>query len=137
VKPVEDAGTSERECPFVCIWDTRSCEEVCRITHGETDRAVVCVGWSPCGELLATVAADDQHSVRLWAWKTRRVGDCKPSAPLGTVGLKVRDAWGPRADHEHHAPAETRTTPAGQQMHAPGWYRSVGGLRRRFEGVGR
>ena len=44
VKPVEDATTEERECPFVSIWDARTCEELCRIPHEEHDRAVVSEG---------------------------------------------------------------------------------------------
>eukprot|EP00241_Pyramimonas_parkeae_P000789 CAMPEP_0114273362 /NCGR_PEP_ID=MMETSP0058-20121206/29060_1 /TAXON_ID=36894 /ORGANISM="Pyramimonas parkeae, CCMP726" /LENGTH=967 /DNA_ID=CAMNT_0001392819 /DNA_START=317 /DNA_END=3220 /DNA_ORIENTATION=+ len=85
VKPTEDASTEERECPFVIIWDVRTCKEVVRIVHDEADRAVVAAAFSPAGNRLTTVTCDDSHTVRVWAWKTRDVGAAKPSGKV--VGL--------------------------------------------------
>ena len=108
-KAVEDAETDEAEVPFVCVWDTRTCREVARVRLSESSRAVAAVGFSPDGAALTTVGCDDSHTVQIWDWRARDVGEPRARGggliglvgqgagfkerPTGVYGVK----WDPRA----------------------------------------
>lgn len=108
-KAVEDAETDEAEVPFVCVWDTRTCREVARVRLSESSRAVAAVGFSPDGAALTTVGCDDSHTVQIWDWRARGVGEPRARGggliglvgqgagfkerPTGVYGVK----WDPRA----------------------------------------
>lgn len=65
--PIVD-GKSAR--PFVCIWDTRDQQEIRRIYLDAEERDVFAVSFSPNGEHLATISADDYHTVSVWDWRS-------------------------------------------------------------------
>ena len=108
-KAVEDTETDEAEVPFVCVWDTRTCREVARVRLSESSRAVAALGFSPDGAALTTVGCDDNHTVHVWDWRARGVGEPRARGgglvgligqgagfkerPTGVYGVK----WDPRA----------------------------------------
>jgi len=59
--------------PVVCVWDTRgdagtSCRELVRIKHGAVRFVVACT-FSPDGNKLATLGADNYHTLSIWDWR--------------------------------------------------------------------
>jgi hypothetical protein len=48
-KAIEDPDSEETECPFVAIWDVRTCEEVARVNLDPSARAAVAAAFSPDG----------------------------------------------------------------------------------------
>ena len=63
----DDGGTKP---PYVCIWDSETCEEVKRLEHDMDERGVVAVCFSPDGARLLTVTTDNNHTVHLWDWRS-------------------------------------------------------------------
>ena len=88
-KAIEDPDTDDIECPFVAIWDVRTCEEVARVNLDPSARAAVAVAFSPDGATLVTVGCDNQHTVTLWDWRAPGVGEeqgGKGGKPVGWIG---------------------------------------------------
>lgn len=57
--------------PFVAVWDTR-CPAEGALRTIELDsgaRGVLALAFSPDGDTLAMVCADNQHTVYVWEWK--------------------------------------------------------------------
>jgi len=57
--------------PFVAVWDTR-CPAEGALRTIELDsgaRGVLALAFSPDGDTLAMVCADNQHTVYVWDWK--------------------------------------------------------------------
>lgn len=69
-----DPDTGVVESPFVCLWDTDTCSLIRKIPHPPDERAIVAVAFSPCGSYLASVVADNQHTVYVWDLSKKRVG---------------------------------------------------------------
>ena len=64
----------------------RTCEEVCRVSLDPSARATVAAAFSPDGELLVTVGADNQHTVQIWDWKVPGAGVGDGGKVVGCVG---------------------------------------------------
>lgn len=64
--PIVDGKSAK---PFLCIWDTQTMEEIRRIYLDPDERDVYALSFSPSGHYLATISADDYHTVRIWDWK--------------------------------------------------------------------
>ncbi|KAG1659723.1 hypothetical protein FOA52_012263 [Chlamydomonas sp. UWO 241] len=85
--------TGKSNCPYVCIWDIDTCNQLQKLEHEYDDRAVIAVGFSGNvqasteekrgGSLLITITADDKHTVRVWTWMTSEDKFCKAVAIPG------------------------------------------------------
>ena len=74
---------------YACVWEPALGSERARIPHETGDRAVLAVGFSRFGDKLATVVADNHHTVYVWSWRDqRRLSRC--GSVQGTPG----DVWG-------------------------------------------
>jgi len=67
--------------PHICVWDSTDFQKTWIIKLDQADRAVRSVGFSVCGKYLAAVMNDDNHSVKIWEWETKKlVGSAKGDA---------------------------------------------------------
>jgi hypothetical protein len=65
------------------------------------DQYVLVMAFSPCGRLLLTVSANEEHTIRIWDWKEKKVVENaeskgnKGTAPqvFGAVWNKYRPQW--------------------------------------------
>lgn len=77
--------TSHEEGAYVCVWDSRAprgapgqdpvqpCVMVQKIQFGKDARGICALSFSPDGESLAVVTMDNQHSVYVYDWRTRKL----------------------------------------------------------------
>ena len=56
--------------PKILIWDVDTFEIVQTLTLSDGDISVAALGFSHEGDKLAAVTADDDHSMRVWDWRT-------------------------------------------------------------------
>ena len=67
------SSRNKKKKPCICVWDAASCRMRCELQDAH-QRAVICVAFSSGGDKIASVGADDNHSVALWH---SRSGDWK------------------------------------------------------------
>ena len=70
---------------------------VARVRLSESSRAVAALGFSPDGAALTTVGCDDNHTVHVWDWRARGVGEPRARAAAGSWASSVR-APGSKSD---------------------------------------
>jgi len=64
------ASTKGVRKPRICVWNIKTKETIADIS-GFHERAVVALGFSPDGNHLVSVGADDHNSVAVYNWKTK------------------------------------------------------------------
>jgi WD40 repeat protein len=78
--------------PFISVWQVDSRMEVARI-RGAHERGVVCLSFGgPNGSLLATVGADDRHTMKLFDWKSASMVCAAEGGREAALGVAVNDA---------------------------------------------
>ena len=84
-------GVVRRADPFAAVWETGgACARRARLFHGRGMRGVQCVAFSPSGGSLASVCADDAHTLCVWRWEE---GQCvcrhktRAGAPPSVYGV--------------------------------------------------
>jgi len=58
--------------PSICVWSTSTCELLAEL-RGFHQRAVVSLSFDATGKYLASVGLDDEHSVAVYDWQSRKM----------------------------------------------------------------
>lgn len=61
--------------PKICVWEADNPEKgpVSEFRQARNSRAVTALGFSHCGKYLTATALDNDHHVRVWDWKQKKL----------------------------------------------------------------
>ena len=92
-------ASTSTEAAYLAIWQVASQAAITRLQHPADSRGVYAAAFSHgTGTLVATVAGDDRHTVRVWDWRVGAIvaeGPGCPGVPPQVFGI----SWDPHCAH--------------------------------------
>ena len=85
------------------------------------DQYVLCMAFSPDGKYLITISANEEHTIRIWDWRAKKLVDGgEAKGNKGTAPQEFGVEWNPFRGQPGQVSATAAVTPAGTGRRAGG-----------------